>query len=237
MREYFEKIYSDTEDSFHEIVKNNIKNEKKMFIVTANPETLMIAEENEEFKKCLLDKETVIVPDGIGVVKGAKMCGYPIKETITGVELAKKIFTICNEEKKSIFLFGAKPEVIVKMEEMLNRDYPDVQILGVSDGYVENKQEVYDKVIHLQPDVILVALGIPNQELLIYNNLDKFEKGIFIGVGGSFDVLSGCKKRAPKLFIKTHTEWLYRITTEPKRLKRFFKSNVRYFFKIKKEKK
>lgn len=237
MKEYFDKIYSDTEESFHEIVKNSIKNEEKMFIVTANPETLMISEENEEFKKCLLDQKTIIVPDGIGVLKGAKMCGYKMKETITGVELAKKIFSLCDEEKKSVFLFGAKPEVIEKMQEMLKKDYPNLEIAGVSDGYVKNKQEIFDKIIDLKPDVILVALGIPSQELLIYKNLEKFSKGIFIGVGGSFDVLSGYKKRAPKLFIKTHTEWLYRITTEPKRLKRFFKSNIRYFFKIKKERK
>ena len=66
--------------------------------------------------------------------------------------------------------------------------------------------------------------------------MDRFEKGIFVGVGGSFDVLSGMKKRAPKFFIKFHLEWLYRICREPKRMGRFFKSNVRYLFKIMKEK-
>ena len=68
--------------------------------------------------------------------------------------------------------------------------------------------------------------------MLIYKYYDKFDKGIFVGVGGSFDVLSGTKKRAPKIFIKLKLEWLYRITTEPKRLKRFYKSNVKYLKKI-----
>ena len=67
-------------------------------------------------------------------------------------------------------------------------------------------------------------------------NKNKAKKGIFIGVGGSFDVLSGTKKRAPKLFIKLNLEWLYRIITEPKRLKRFWNNNVKFLFKIKKEK-
>lgn len=236
MKEYFEKIYFNTEESFHKLIHENIKDENKMFIVTANPETLMIAEENEDFKKSLLDEKTVIVPDGIGVIKGAKMLKMQTNGTITGVELAKKTFEICNIEKKAIYLFGAKPEVIEKMKEMLKRDYPNAQLVGAKDGYVENKQQVFDEIVELKPDVILVALGIPHQELLIYKNLSKFNKGIFIGVGGSFDVLSGCKKRAPKIFRKMHLEWLYRITTEPKRLKRFFKSNVRYLSKIRKEK-
>lgn len=236
MREYFEKIYSEKEENFHRLVDENIVKENKMFVVTANPETLMIAEENEEFKKCLLDKNTIIVPDGIGVVKGARICGYDISETITGVELAKKIFDVCNREKKSVYLFGAKPEVIEKMKLWVTNQYSQISIVGAKDGYVQNKQEVFDDIIKLQPDAVLVALGIPKQELLIYNNLDKFNKGIFVGVGGSFDVLSGCKKRAPKFFIKFHLEWLYRITSEPKRLKRFFKSNIRYLAKIRKEK-
>ena len=84
----------------------------------------------------------------------------------------------------------------------------------------------------VKPDIILVALGIPNQEKLIYKNLSKFDKGIFVGVGGSFDVISGCKKRAPKIFVRLKLEWLYRITVEPSRLNRFYQSNIKYLFKI-----
>ncbi|MGN1330295.1 MAG: WecB/TagA/CpsF family glycosyltransferase [Clostridia bacterium] len=237
MREYFEKIYKNTEKEFHSIVKNSIKQNKKMFIVTANPETLMIAEENKKFKECLLDNETIIVPDGIGVVKGARILGYDVSETITGVELAKEIFDICNNEKKSIYLFGAKKEVINKLKNVINDEYSNIKILGAVDGYVLDKQKVFENIIEQKPDVVLVALGIPNQELLIYENINNFEHGIFIGVGGSFDVLSGAKKRAPKVFRKFHLEWLYRIMTEPKRLKRFFRSNVKYLMVIKKEKK
>ena len=74
------------------------------------------------------------------------------------------------------------------------------------------------------------------QETLIYKHFNEFDKGIFVGVGGSFDVISESKKRAPKIFIKLKLEWLYRITTEPKRLKRFYDSNLKYLIKIKNEK-
>ena len=89
-------------------------------------------------------------------------------------------------------------------------------------------------IVKKKPDICMVALGIPYQEKLISKYFDKVNKGIYIGVGGSFDVMSGTKKRAPKIFIKLNLEWLYRIMTEPKRLKRFWNSNVKFMFKIKK---
>ena len=87
------------------------------------------------------------------------------------------------------------------------------------------------------PDIILVALGMPQQELLIYKHIKEFSKGIFIGVGGSFDVISGMKKRAPEFFVKLNLEWLYRIMSEPKRLKRFWDNNIKFLFVVQKEKK
>lgn len=235
MTKYFEKIYKNSANDFHNLVKEKLINNAKMFIVTANPETLMIAEENNDLKKALLDNNTTIVADGIGIVKGSKMLNYNIPETIPGVDLCSKLFEYCDELNKSIFLLGAKEEVVKKLVNTINSDYPNAIICGYENGYVENKQAVFDKIISKKPDVVLVALGIPNQELLIYNNLDKFDKGIFVGVGGSFDVLSGTKRRAPECFRKLHLEWLYRLLKEPKRFKRFFSSNVKYIFKIKKE--
>ena len=236
LRRFFDKIYPDGEKKFFEDIEKDLKNEKKRFIVTANPETLMIANSNKELADCLLQEYVTIVPDGIGIIKGAKILGYPQKETITGVGLVEHLFKECNDTKKSVFLFGAKKEVVEKLKEVLEKDYPNIEIKGIENGYVEDRQKVFDEIEKLSPDLVLVALGIPAQELLINKNFEKFNKGIFIGVGGSFDVLSGTKKRAPKFFIKFHLEWLYRITTEPKRMKRFFDSNVKYLFKLSEEK-
>ncbi len=104
--------------------------------------------------------------------------------------------------------------------------------MGYRNGYVVNKDYVFRDILRKEPDIILVALGMPLQEKIIYRNIKKFRKGIFVGVGGSFDILSGCKKRAPKIFIKLNLEWLYRIIKEPKRIKRFYKNNIRFIFKI-----
>lgn len=236
MRELFDKLYNKDVQSFYKIIEKNLNNNKKMFIVTANPETFMISENDNEMRKLLLDKETTLVPDGIGIVKAARSIGYDVVERITGIDIANKLLKLGDEENKTIYLFGAKEEVIVSMKETLKTQYPNLKIVGAKDGYVKDRDKIFEDIIKKAPDIILVALGIPYQEKLIYKHLDKFNRGIFVGVGGSFDVISGHKKRAPKLFIKLNLEWLYRIMKEPSRLKRFYDSNIKFLFKVKKYK-
>ena len=234
MRKLFDKLYKKSAQSFYEILSENLKNNRKTFVVTANPETFMISEKNEDVRKMLLDKETVMVPDGIGVLKAGKKIGYNIEERITGIDIANELLKFGNEQKKSIYLFGSKQEVIDSMKKVIKAQYPNLKLVGTSNGYVTDKDKVFDEIVKLEPDIVLVALGIPLQEMLIYKHLNRFKKGIFVGVGGSFDVMSGMKKRAPKIFIKLNLEWLYRIMKEPKRLKRFYDSNVKFLFRIKK---
>ena len=234
MEKLFKKLYKKSANSFYKIMKEKLKKEEKMFIVTANPETFMISEKDETMNKLLLDNDSTLVPDGIGIVKATKIVGYEIEERITGIDIAVKLLEYGNELKKTIYLFGAKQEVIDSMLEVIEKDYPELTVVGSSNGYEKDKDGVFKKIISKKPDIVFVALGIPNQEKLIYKHLSKFDKGIFVGVGGSFDVISGHKKRAPKIFIKLNLEWLYRIAKEPKRLKRFYDSNVKFLFKVKK---
>lgn len=236
MKKFLEKLYKNDKKSFFEILKKDLKNKNKKFIVTINPETLMIAEKDLELKEILEDDSVSFVPDGIGVVKAAKMIGVDVKERIPGIEIAEKLFEFANESKKSLYLFGAKQEVLNNLKEKIEKNYSNIKFFGMTNGYVENKEEEFQKIIKKEPDIVLVALGIPAQEKLIYKYFKDFKKGIFVGVGGSFDVLSGTKKRAPQIFIKTNTEWLYRILKEPKRIKRFWDNNVKFIFKIRKEK-
>lgn len=236
MKELFQKLYNKDITSFYKKIETNLNKEKKMFIVTANPETFMKSESDDELNKLLHDKETILVPDGIGIVKAARSIGYPIEERITGIDIANKLLEYGNDLQKSIYLLGATEEVIVSMKEVLNINYPKLKLIGATNGYVSDKDQVFKKISKLKPDIVLVALGIPAQEKLIYKHLDKFDKGIFVGVGGSFDVISGHKKRAPKIFIKLNLEWLYRILREPKRIKRFYDSNIKFMFKVKKYK-
>ena len=235
MKKFFEKLYKGSATDFLALVKNNLKSEKRMFIVTANPEAFMFGKDQPEIEKLLLSEKTTVVADGIGIVKGGKKIGVKIEERIPGVDIAKKLFEFGNELSKSVFLLGAKQEVIDALKDVLARVYPNLKIVGAVNGYVKDKDSVFEEMKTLAPDIVLVALGIPAQEKLIFKHLDGFNKGIFVGVGGSFDVLSGCKRRAPKFFIEHNIEWLYRIVKEPSRIKRFYDGNIKFLFKVKKE--
>lgn len=234
MKRFFEKLYKGSRENFLSQVYENLKNEKRMFIVTANPEAFMFGAENEEIAELLLNEKTTVVADGIGIVKGGKKVGIEIEERIPGVDIAEKLFEFGSELEKTIFLLGAKLEVIEALQKVLAEKYPNLKIVGAVDGYVEDKDGVFEEIKALAPDICLVALGIPAQELLIYKHLDAFNKGIFVGVGGSFDVLSGTKQRAPQFFINHNIEWLYRILKEPSRIKRFYDGNIKFLFKLKK---
>lgn len=231
MKDILEKIYNEEENIFYSILEDLLTTNKKKFIITVNPEIIMKSYKNIEIKEMLLNDNNILVPDGISIIKKAKQYNINIKERITGVDISSKALEICNKNKKSIYLFGSKKEVLDKLIININQKYPNINIVGFSDGYVEDKDKIMQEIISLSPDLILIALGVPNQELLINKYIEKAKKGAFIGVGGTFDVLSGCKKRAPKLFIKLNLEWMYRIICEPTRLKRFIQNNILFMFK------
>lgn len=234
MFNFFKKLYKGTLSEFWELTGQNLKNSQKMFVVTANPEIFSLANKEQNVRNMLMDDDTTIIADGIGVVKGAGMLGISVAERIPGVELAEHLLKTGNSLQKSIFLFGAKRDILDLLCEKIKEKYPKLNIIGSCDGYADDKDAVFEQIKELKPDIVLVALGVPAQEMLIYKHIKDFSKGIFVGVGGSFDVLSGAKQRAPEFFIKHNLEWFYRILKEPKRIKRFYNNNVKFLFEVKK---
>ena len=234
MKQYLNNLYMQTKEELQNIIKKNLINNKKMFIITVNPETLMIAEKNPELKEIVLNKKNTIVPDGIGIIKACKKLKMKIPNKIPGIDIANYLLETANNYNKKIFLLGSTKEINDRLVEKIKIEYPKINIVGHYDGYINNKNEKIKEAIKNDADIIMVALGIPNQEILINSIYKQAKKGIFIGVGGSFDVISGYKKRAPKIFLKTNTEWLYRIIKEPKRIKRFYTNNIKFLFKLKK---
>lgn len=234
MKRFFERLYKGTAEEFYTLLEADLVNERKRFVVTANPEIFVKGEKNVHIADILLNPETTVVADGISVVKGLKILKMPPCHRITGVDIAEQLLKLCNTHEKSVYLLGAKAEVLEAFKGVIKEKYKNLILAGSCDGYVDDKDIAFEEIKALSPDVVLVALGVPAQEELIFKHLSGFSKGIFVGVGGSFDVLSGCKKRAPKLFIKLNLEWAYRIIKEPWRLKRFFNNNVRFIFTLKK---
>ncbi len=234
MRELFKKLYQGNIKELKEIIRERLEKEEKMFIVTANPESFM--NQDSSFKQILNDPSVTLVADGISVVKAAKSLGIYIPERITGIDLTQELLTICEEKHYTLSLLGAKREVLEQLINVIKEKYPHISIGPCLHGYTrdDEREDFFKKIALEKVDVCLVALGIPEQEKLIYKHLNNLNKGIFIGVGGTFDVLSGQKKRAPKWMINLNLEWLYRIIKEPKRIKRFWQNNIVFLFKVKK---
>ncbi len=234
MISYFDKLYKENQDSFFNDLEQIIINEERAMLVTANPEVFSRAEQNKELHEALMDQETMISPDGEGVVKAARILNYSIWGKIAGVDTVQHLLEFCNQCKKTVFFYGSKQEVLDELSKKLKIDYPNIIIKGMRNGYDYNETVVFDEIKNTAPDLILVALGVPKQELAIYRYLKKVDKGLFIGVGGSLDVLSGVKKRAPKFIIRCKLEWLFRLLKEPRRIKKFYQTHITFLFKIRK---
>ncbi len=234
IKQYLELVFSGTQQEFFQKADHALLSGERMFVITANPEILMHAQRNQEIHRVLASGEATIVPDGISVVRAMQECGIGATQRITGVDLAEHLLKTAGEKGKSIYLLGAKEEVVCALAQKLKKEFPKAQV-RYQNGYSQDKDRDFEGIRRVEPDLVLVALGVPAQELLIARHLEKFQKGVFVGVGGSFDVLSGAKRRAPALFVKTNTEWLYRILREPSRLGRFYRNNVKFLGQVKRE--
>ena len=192
---------------------------KAYYVVTPNPEIVMRAREDEEMLSAVKDAELVI-PDGIGVIYGAKILGTPMKERVPGIDFTTALLEKMNEEGRSVFLFGSKPGVADKAAENLSVKYPGIKFVGTNDGYFTDDEPIIEKINSAKPDLMLVCLGAPKQEKWMQKNAHRLDVGLMIGAGGSLDVFAGIVERAPEKWQKLGLEWLYRLKKEPKRIVR-----------------
>jgi N-acetylglucosaminyldiphosphoundecaprenol N-acetyl-beta-D-mannosaminyltransferase len=201
-------------------LEGDVTNNKKTFLVTANPEIVMHANNDPNYLS-VVNKANYVIPDGIGVIIASKIIKEPLPERIPGFEVMGELLKMGNEKRWSAYFLGAKKEVIEKAVQNIKETYPKLKIAGWHDGYFDrNSTHITNEITLKIPDLIFVALGFPKQEMWIAENLDKFNKGLFMGVGGSFDVLAGEVKRAPELWQKMNLEWFYRLIKQPSRWRR-----------------
>lgn len=200
------------------IIKDSINNNKKLHIITVNAEIIMLSRTDEEFKNILINSD-MNVPDGSGVVWALRRKNVKINK-LAGIELVENCIKHLNNSK--IFLFGAQEDTISKAFENLNNKYKNNNLVGYRNGFfTENDEdEIINQINSLNTDILFIGLGVPKQEKWIRKNIDKINAKVFVGVGGSFDVFSGKIKRAPKIMISLHLEWLYRLYKEPWRWRR-----------------
>lgn len=197
-------------DELHNFLVKNIEERKKLFVVTLNSQIFLKAQQIEAYDEALRNA-TFHLPDGAGVVWAIKRHCNVKSDRIPGIDT---MMYLCEEAKKrgwKVYLLGAKPDVIEKAARKLSEN--GVNIVGYHHGYFED-QTPAKEIARLKPDLLFVGMGAPRQELWIYQHL-KLPFKLAMGVGGSFDVIAGVKKRAPKFFQKLRLEWFYRWLNEP----------------------
>jgi N-acetylglucosaminyldiphosphoundecaprenol N-acetyl-beta-D-mannosaminyltransferase len=191
-------------------------------VVTLNAEMTIQAERNLSLAEIIQNAELVI-PDGAGVVLYLQWLLWQKVKRFPGIELAEKLLTALGEKTDAkVFFYGGAPGVAANAAESWLQKVPGLKIAGTYSGYHSSDEEakLQQTLVQLQPQVIFVGLGVPRQELWIAANRHFCPQAIWIGVGGSFDIWSGSKTRAPAWLGNNNLEWLYRLYQEPWRWRR-----------------
>ncbi|MBE7042379.1 MAG: WecB/TagA/CpsF family glycosyltransferase [Ruminococcaceae bacterium] len=213
------KIDNVTMNEAVETVLGWMEKEENHMIVTPNPEIVYYAYHNPEYSE-VLNSADLTLPDGIGVVYGAKIIGTPLKERVPGFELCCHVLEALATKGKSVFLLGGKPGVAEMAAENIGKKYPGIRVAGFCDGYFKDDEAVVNQINASDADFLMVCTGFPRQENWIAKHRDRLKVKVAIGAGGSVDVLAGTVKRAPDFFCKTNLEWFYRLLKQPSRIGR-----------------
>lgn len=214
-------ITDGTTDEFVNLIFDNLKNGKKTHIVTLNSLMLLRTIFSRKYKNIIKNAELVFV-ESAGVEIACKLLGYKIKNRIAGIDFFRELLYHIDHFQKSVYLFGGSFDTITKTEKNIKLAFPTIRIVGRYKGYFNKEEEEKIKIAiqKANPDFIFVALGVPKQEKWISLNSDIIN--VAMGVGGSFDVFAGKRKRAPEFFQNHGLEWLYRIVFIPGRIFQIF---------------
>ena len=199
-----------------------LEEDKFHYVVTPNPEFLLAAEKNTQFRD-VLNTADLVLPDGIGVVYSAKILGTPLKERVPGIEFAEAMLSALNDMGGRLYLLGAKPGVAEEAGRRICARYPALVLCGTHDGYFKDEQAILPEIAAAKPDLLFVCLGAPKQEKWMARWGQHTGAKLAIGLGGCLDVFAGNVQRAPERWQKLGLEWAYRLKKEPKRIGRMAK--------------
>lgn len=213
-------------------IEGDWQRKKSIHVVTINAEMVVAAQQDAELDR-IIRHAHLIVPDGAGVVWAIRLNGGVV-ERLPGIELAYAVLEKACALEKRVALLGGRPEVLEQLKTKFDRELPGLNIVAAYDGYFtrDEEEEIVAKITEQQPDLLLVALGVPKQEYFIDRWAPAFSQTVCIGVGGSFDVWAGNVKRAPLLMRQLHLEWLYRLVKEPWRWRRMMSALPKFLFQV-----
>ena len=192
------------------------------YCVTPNAEMAHEALHDESFR-AILNEASLVLPDGAGVVLGAKILRTPLKEKVAGIDFAANLLGVLEETGGRLYLLGGKPGIAEQAAENMKKTHPKLCICGTADGYFKDEAPVIARINEARADVVFVCLGAPKQECFMHDHRAELNVRLMIGLGGSLDGFAGTVRRAPKWMIRLQLEWLYRLLREPSRIGRMMR--------------
>ena len=210
-----------------DVVNKHIANRDRLLIGAVNVAKIVNMRKYPELRHSLEEADLVLA-DGAPLVWLSRMLKKPLPERIAGIDLMFKLLKEANNKHHSVYFLGAKPEVLHKVVNIVQIDYPGICIAGFRDGYFDKDQEqsVAQDIKDSRADIIFVAISPPKKEMFLRKWRNFMNVPVCHGVGGSFDVLAGVTRRAPQWMRKCGLEWLYRLIQEPRRMwKRYLITN------------
>ncbi len=222
-------VDSTPEDVLLKRLLSFIKIKKQFFIVTPNPEIILLAQNDSDLKKAL-NFADISIPDGTGLIFAASVLNLNLKSRIPGRKFMEHLFELANTHKLKIYLLGGSHAVITGSLARMKKKYPSLVAKGMEgpklgqdgkpvDGEaLEIERKVTSAINSFKPDILFIGFGAPKQEKWFSLNRMHLAVGGAMVVGGSLDVYSGQKSQSPELLNRLGLEWLWRVATEPKRL-------------------
>ena len=220
------------------IIDQAIHSKKQIHHCVINANKVVQMQSNKVLMESVVNSD-IINADGIGIVWGARFLGFKIKERVTGIDLMENLVMLAHEKSYSCFFLGAKQDIVKKLVKDYSVKYSKKVIAGYRNGFFDKKDEIkiIEKINESNADFLFVAISSPKKEIFLNKYKDELKNiNLIMGVGGSFDVISGAIKRAPKFMQKMGLEWLYRFIQEPQRMwKRYLIGNIKFMIFLFKE--
>lgn len=199
-------------------------------MTVVNASKIVLADRDEELRR-IINTSEIVTADGMSVVWVSRLLGQNLRERVTGIDTFEKLLALAAERGFSVYLLGARPQVVRHLVERLTERFPKLKIAGSRDGYFSSGEEVVSDIRRTRPDILFVAMGSPRQEKWLAANIEQLQVPFSIGIGGSFDHVAGFQARAPLWMQRSGLEWLYRLVREPRRLwKRYLVDSPHFLY-------
>lgn len=182
-----------------------------------------------------IERAGLALADGVPVVWASWLYGRPLPGRVNGTDLMERLVARAAREGFRIFLLGGQPAIVEKTASEFKRRYPGLQVAGTQDGYFSESKngDVIRRINDSDADLLFIAMSTPKKELWADAALDLLEAPVCQGVGGSFDIVAGCVKRAPRWMQRCGLEWFYRFLQEPARMgPRYLVTNPVFVFRV-----